>query len=97
MSSLYERVLGRSFQELSHVLRHFHAAGSHGRARGRLAVEHGTGRAARFVARLLKLPDETPHADVTFQITAEEDHEIWERTFGKKQLRTRLNSRWIAR
>jgi hypothetical protein len=93
MASLYERVLGPRFKDLAHVLHHFHGSTSHGRARGRLAVEHGTGRAARFVARILKLPDESPQADVTLQVTVESDHELWERTFGERKLRTRIWTR----
>ena len=88
MSSLYERVLGRKYHELAHVFQRFHAADSHGRARGKLAVEHGTGGPARFMAWVLRLPEETSQVDVTLQITVDKSREIWERTFGMRKLRT---------
>jgi len=93
MSSLYERVLGPSYNELAHVLHQFHAVGSHGQAHGKLAIEHGTGKAARMVARLLGMPDESPHTEVTLHITADDQCETWDRTFGEKKLRTRAWSR----
>ncbi len=92
MSSLYERVLGPNFKNLAHVLRQFHGPGSHGRARGKLAVEHGTGQAARFMAWVLRLPEEATQVDVTLQISADKDREIWERTFGARKLRTRCSA-----
>ena len=90
MSSLFERLLGGKFHDLAHVLRQFHGAGSHGHARGRLAVEHGPGRAARLTARFMGLPDESPQTDVELQMTGVEAHEIWDRTFGSKTLRSRV-------
>lgn len=93
MASLYERVLGPKYKELAHVLHQFHGAHSHGHARGKLAIEHGTGKAARLVARLLGMPDESPQTDVTLQVIVDEDCEIWDRTFGDKKLRTRAWAR----
>ena len=92
MSSLYERLLGRKYHELAHVLHKFHAADSHGTARGRLAVEHGPGKAARFLAWAMRLPEEAAQVDVTLQIAADKDREIWERTFGSRKLITRCSA-----
>ena len=91
MPSLYERVLGPNYKQLAHVLRQFHGPASHGRARGRLAVEHGKGQAARCLAWVMRLPKETSQVDVTLQISADKEREIWERTFGSRKLRTRCS------
>jgi len=92
MASLYERLLGPKYHELAHVLQKFHASDSHGRARGKLAVEHGSGKAARILAWAMRLPEETTQVDVTLQISADKDHELWDRTFGSRQLRTRCSA-----
>jgi Domain of unknown function (DUF4166) len=92
MPSLYERLLGRNYRELAHVLQKFHAADSHGKARGKLAVEHGSGKTARFLAWVMRLPEETAQVDVTLQISADRDFEVWDRTFGSRKLRTRCSA-----
>jgi len=55
-------------------------------------VEHGTGKAARFLAWVLRLPEETTQVDVTLQISADKDRELWDRTFGSRLLRTRCSA-----
>ena len=92
MSSLYERLLGRNYHELAHVLQKFHAADSHGMARGRMAVERGSGTAARCLAWALRLPEEAAQVDVTLRITADKDREVWVRTFGLRKLITRCSA-----
>lgn len=92
MPSLYERLLGAHYHELAHVLQKFHAADSHGTARGRLAVEHGSGKAARLLAWVMRLPEETEQVDVTLQISTDKDCELWERKFGSRKLRTRCSA-----
>jgi hypothetical protein len=92
MSSVYERLLGRNYHQLAHVLQKFHAADSHGMARGRMAVEHGSGTAARFLAWAMRLPEAAAHVEVTLQISADKDLEIWERTFGSQKLITRCSA-----
>ena len=92
MPSLYERLLGRNYHELAHVLQKFHAADSHGMARGRMAVERGSGSAARFLAWALRLPEEAAQVEVTLRITADQDREIWVRTFGSRKLITRCSA-----
>ncbi|MCI0360109.1 MAG: DUF4166 domain-containing protein [Planctomycetaceae bacterium] len=92
MPSLYERLLGHNYHGLARVLQKFHAADSHGTARGRLAVEHGSSTAARFLAWAMRLPEETEQVDVTLQISADKDRELWEQTFGERKLRTRCSA-----
>jgi len=88
MSTLYQRVLGPNFGELGHVLRQFHADASGACATGRLAVEHGTSRAARLIASLMRLPIESTREEVLLEVTVDDKEEIWDKKFGERRIRT---------
>ena len=90
MSSVFQRVLGPSFGELSPVLRRFHADAVGGSATGRLAVEYGKGRVARWIASCMRLPAESPREEVTLKVTVDDQQEIWVRHFGARRMRSVL-------
>jgi hypothetical protein len=85
---LYMRILGDSWGQLGAPVRALHATSSILRARGRLRIEHGH-YAARFVARILRLPPPAAAAETRLTVTAHGDGEQWQRTFDGRCLDTR--------
>ena len=90
MSSVLQRVLGPNFGELAPVLRRFHADAAGGSANGRLAVEHGKSRSARWITACMRLPAESLREEVTLKVTVDDQQEIWVRSFGSRQMRSVL-------
>jgi hypothetical protein len=86
--SLYRSLLGSSWLQLSEPIRFAHASATV-RASGRLRIVHGRSRAARVLARLLRLPRASDVADVRLVITSGPDGERWRRTFDGRLLDTR--------
>jgi hypothetical protein len=88
-ASLYRRLLGPDFDRLPPVLRAFHDAAGGGSGAGVFRVQRGGGAAARTLARALRLPPGGEHVPVALRVTAENECELWERTFGTRRLCTR--------
>ena len=87
--ALYAGLLGSAWMELAEPVRAAHASGSTVRGRGRLRIAHGRGHAARWLARLLRLPRASQAADTWLVITAGAGGEQWHRTFDDRRLVTR--------
>lgn len=87
--ALYAGLLGSAWMELAEPVRAAHASGSTVRARGRFRIAHGRGHAARWLARLLRLPRANPKADTRLVITEDAGGERWHRTFDDRRIDTR--------
>lgn len=90
--SLYRRLLGRDFDRLPAALRRFHDAAGGGSGAGVFRVQGSARATARAVARALRLPPEGDHVAVALRVTAKHERELWERTFGTRQLCT---TQWL--
>jgi Domain of unknown function (DUF4166) len=89
---LYRRLLGRDFDRLPEALRRFHDTAGGGSGSGVFRVQRSARALARAVARVLRLPPEGDHVTVALRVTAEEERELWERTFGTHRLCT---TQWL--
>jgi len=86
--ALYADVLGSAWPELAEPVRAIHAAGRTVRAGGRLRIAHGRNRAARWLARLLRLPRASERADTRLIVTRYAGGEQWHRTFDGRRIDT---------
>jgi hypothetical protein len=89
--SLYQRILGHSFERLSPVLKHVHDARTIKRYTGRCDIGGDAGWAARLIARIAGLPQ--AGADVPVEVTIERNgsSEVWTRIFGTQRMRSTMN------
>jgi hypothetical protein len=87
--SLYRRLLGPDFDRLPLALRVFHDAAGGGSGAGAFRVQRATRLVGRIAARALRLPPERDQVLVALRVTVDGGGELWERTFGTHQLRTR--------
>jgi uncharacterized protein DUF4166 len=81
--------LGSSWLRVAESVRLAHATESTVRAHGRLRIEHGRSRFARFLVRLLRLPRASDAAETHLVITSQAAGERWLRTFDDRRLDTR--------
>src|SRR5690606_32356689 len=82
MSSLYARLLGASFENLSPVLQRIHDARARKRYAGRCTIERGRGILARVLATIARLPPSHEDIDVELAIECRRGGETWGRRFG---------------
>lgn len=87
--SLYQRVLGGSFDELAPALRSFHAQLEGARARGALEVRRGRGPLARLAAWTIRAPAEGPAVPVDLAVEVHGEREHWVRHFAGRPMITR--------
>ena len=87
--TLYRRLLGSAWEELSPSVRHAHTTASTVRGSGRLRIAHGRSLGARWLARLLRLPRATDAADTRLVISPDAGGERWSRTFDDSRFDTR--------
>lgn len=85
-SRLYQKLLGASWHDLDVALRRLHDSGETVRAVGVFRVRRGSGRLARALARLGRLPAAGEAVDVRLQVTVREGAEEWRRTFAGRPL-----------
>jgi uncharacterized protein DUF4166 len=85
-SKLYQKLLGASWPDLDVALRRLHDSVETVRAVGRFRVRRGSNWLARTMARLARLPAEGEAVDVRLQVTAQEECEVWLRTFAGRPL-----------
>ena len=88
-TTLYERLAGHEWYQVSEVVRRAHPGTGNLQARGVFHVQHGPGYVARLLAWLLQLPPSADATSVQLHITPSEQGEKWVRTFGNKRLVTR--------
>ncbi len=93
MCSLYERILGASFQNLSPVLKRIHDSRARKRYVGRCKIERAKGLLARAVALIARLPDSHDDAPVEVMIECHESGETWARRFGAHPMISVLRDR----
>jgi uncharacterized protein DUF4166 len=86
---LYERLLGADWQRLDGAIRRMHSPGLGLHATGVFKVVHGRHRAARLLAKLLRLPVEAEKADVRLHVKPSGPAELWIRTFERRCIVTR--------
>jgi hypothetical protein len=86
--ALYAELLGPAWLELAEPVRAAHASGPTVRANGRLRIVHGRTRAARWLARMLRLPRASDAADTRLLVMRSAGGERWRRTFDDRQLDT---------
>jgi hypothetical protein len=87
--TLYAGLLGSAWLDLAEPIRAAHGPGATLRARGRLRIAHGRSHAARWLARLMRLPRASEAAETHLVVTRHAGGEHWSRTFGDRRLDTR--------
>ena len=79
-TSLYPRIVGPAWANLSESVRRLHSGMLQGD--GRFTVRHGEGGAARLLTRLMHLPEAGAEIPVKLNVTTHKSGERWHRTFG---------------
>jgi hypothetical protein len=92
-TSLYARLLGPAFQQLSPILQAIHDARSTKRYIGRCEISGGERRLARFIARFAGLPLASSDVPLEITITTVGASEVWARKFGSQPLHSQLSNR----
>lgn len=85
--SLYERLLGPSFDRLPATLRRFHERPG-GAAEFAMEVTYEPGVWRSALLKLLRMPAPCARAPGTLVVTVHGDREVWERIFPDRKLRT---------
>ena len=83
---LYPQLLGSAWAALPEVVRRLH---QEGRACGRVTIERGPRRPARWLARLLRLPPAGLEVPTFLVVTSRGDEQVWSRRFGEDALVSR--------
>jgi hypothetical protein len=84
ITSVYQKVLGTGFTELSPVLQEVHGAIVYLQASGSINVVYGKGWLIRLLNRISKMPPEGKDMKLRLEIKRFEDHEIWNRIFNER-------------
>lgn len=79
-SSLYPRIVGPAWANLSEPVQRLHAGALQGA--GKFTVRHGERGTARLLVRLLRLPAAGVDIPVKLSVTTHKSGERWHRTFG---------------
>jgi hypothetical protein len=87
--TLYQRVLGRKFEELSPQLRQFHGASSPIEVRGEFSVRRGKGVLRNWIADCAGFPRDAETLPVHLRVEPRGSSEIWYRSFGDTPLVSR--------
>lgn len=92
-TSLYERILGSSFNALAPILQNIHDTRRAKTYAGRCTVRAGENRVAKVIARVAGLPVATAEVPVEVAILSGDRAEQWTRTFGVRKMRSVLADR----
>lgn len=100
-TSLFQRNLGATWQQLSEPIRRLHAAGKHRSFTGRCSVRRGRNPIARLVAGINGFPTSGTDKPITVTIEQVGDAERWSRTcdgrtFSSEQIAGRGRSEWLV-
>lgn len=87
-TSIYQRLLGPHFDALPAPLRSFHAAQGQHRFEGRYSAQGPTTLPAKLLARLMSLPGSVEDQAFSFELSADEQQEAWQRHFAGKTMRS---------
>ena len=85
---LYARVMGDAWFLLAEPIRALHTNQASTCARGSLRIERGRHPLARIIACAFRLPSAAAATRTELAVTAHEDRERWERTFGGRRVET---------
>ncbi len=91
--SLYERILGQSFDDLSTVLKGIHDTRQRKRYLGRCDIRGGRSWVARLITRFAGLPQAKLDVPLAVTIVSQDHKEEWIRQFGSNQMRSALRDR----
>ena len=89
-ASLFQRVLGGAFAQLSPALQRCHQPGERLVLRGQASVQRGSGCLARLVCWCMDFPAAGDAVPVQVRMEALDQGERWLRTFGTKQFASHL-------
>jgi hypothetical protein len=93
MSSLYARLLGPAFEQLSPILQAIHDARTAKRYVGRCQIDGGNLWLAKIIARFAGLPLASSDVPLEITITTVGASEVWARKFGSQPLQSQLSNR----
>ncbi len=80
--TLYERILGEKFKELSPLVQAMHTYESSNVLKGTVNIQRGKNFVAKLLNPLMGLPKEQKDALLMLELKAEKQKEVWMRTFG---------------
>jgi hypothetical protein len=80
--TLYERILGEKFLELSPLVQKMHCYKGSKTLEGKVNIERGTTLIAKFLNALMQLPKTQEDALLRLELTDKAKEEKWKRTFG---------------
>lgn len=89
-ASLYEQVMGADFQALAPELRAFHSTTGKLHLRGRCLVAGPTSILGRLAGLVFRLPPNCGYSELTFDLDADDSHEIWRRHFPGRTMTSRM-------
>jgi hypothetical protein len=88
--ALFARVLGDAFDSLPDAIQQGHAIDDRLVLEGRASVAGGRSRAARWAARLIGFPTDTPDIAVRVEMRTVGNGEVWRRSFGRARFHSQL-------
>lgn len=88
--SMYEQVMGDSFERLPLAVRRFHRLGGSHELRGWVDTDAPSSMAARLLARCLGTPLQATSGPIRFELHAEPEAEVWTRHFPTQRMSSRL-------
>jgi hypothetical protein len=88
--SLYQRVMGSAYQRLSPALARFHRLSGTHRLQGHVQVDAPASWAAGLLALALGAPRRAAQGDITFELDARADAEVWTRRFPAQTMQSTL-------
>lgn len=90
VKTVFQRALGSEFAELPEPIRALHSCLVPTKFRGQSDVDGGATFVARLIARVVGFPNAQKAIPVEVNLDANEDREIWVRTFGGRPFRSVL-------
>src|SRR5262249_18441161 len=87
---LFRRALGRSFDALPKAIQNGHGVDDRLILEGRASVAGAASAVGRILARLIGFPPISADVPVKVEMRADQDGEVWTRTFGRHTFRSRL-------
>jgi len=80
--TLYARILGKKFKELSPLVQAMHSYETTKTLKGTVNIQRGKSFTAKLLNPLMGLPKEKENAFLMLELKAEKQEEVWKRTFG---------------
>jgi len=80
--TLYQRLTGEKFKDLSPKIQAMHLYEDSKVLRGSVEIKRGDSLLAKVLSVLMRLPKTQNNAPMTLEFTQQEEKEVWARTFG---------------